>query len=420
MSLKIIELRAENFKRLKAVEIKPDGSLVIIHGKNAAGKSSVLDAIWAAVGGKKAVPPKPIREGEDNCEIHLDLGDYIVTRVFTENHTYLTVKNADGAKISNPQALLDSMIASIAFDPLEFSRMSPKEQAANLALVAKVDFDELNEQKAAAYDTRTDVNREVKRLTSVVAEMKASDSDIASKEPLEEVPVDELILELECARNQHLGFHTDKRKLEELKKSLIEKSKELVIAKDLVSRLEREIIEGQEIWDTIQEDLNGREKKLADMQAIQQKISEADSIKEHNRAVKDYKHTRHEHYKKCREADSLTDQIQEIDKKKTELVAAADLPVSDLTFDESGVFYHGVPFEQCSGSEQLKVSTAIAVGFNPKLRVIRINDGSLLDKENLAVLEEIAKAQDFQIWIERVDEGADGAGILIEDGQVVK
>ena len=38
-------------KRLKAVDITPDGTLQIITGRNAQGKTSVLDAIWLALGG---------------------------------------------------------------------------------------------------------------------------------------------------------------------------------------------------------------------------------------------------------------------------------------------------------------------------------------------------------------------------------
>ena len=43
--MKIVELRAENVKKLRAVQIKPDGSLVVIGGQNGAGKTSVLDSI---------------------------------------------------------------------------------------------------------------------------------------------------------------------------------------------------------------------------------------------------------------------------------------------------------------------------------------------------------------------------------------
>ena len=80
--MKIISLQAENIKRLVAVHIEPDGSLVQITGKNGAGKTSVLDSIWWALGGTKPHQPQPIRKGQDNAVIELDLGEYIVRREF--------------------------------------------------------------------------------------------------------------------------------------------------------------------------------------------------------------------------------------------------------------------------------------------------------------------------------------------------
>ena len=60
--MKIVELRAENVKRLKAVEITPDGTLQVIGGRNAQGKSSVLDAIWLALAEK-------VRDGMHTVEM---------------------------------------------------------------------------------------------------------------------------------------------------------------------------------------------------------------------------------------------------------------------------------------------------------------------------------------------------------------
>ena len=54
---KILKLTAENLLRLKAVEITPDGELVVVGGRNAQGKTSVLDAIEMALGGKRKIPP---------------------------------------------------------------------------------------------------------------------------------------------------------------------------------------------------------------------------------------------------------------------------------------------------------------------------------------------------------------------------
>jgi len=63
------------------------------------------------------------------------------------------------------------------------------------------------------------------------------------------------------------------------------------------------------------------------------------------------------------------------------------------------------------------VSAAIGMALNPRLKVMRIQDGSLLDGENLETLAEMARAKGFQIWIERVGGGDPGA-IVIEDGSV--
>ena len=82
--MKIIRLTAENVKRLRAVEITPDGTLQVVTGRNAQGKSSVLDAIWLALGGGTAArdTPRPVRDGEERASVTLDLGDLTVTRTW--------------------------------------------------------------------------------------------------------------------------------------------------------------------------------------------------------------------------------------------------------------------------------------------------------------------------------------------------
>ena len=60
---------------------------------------------------------------------------------------------------------------------------------------------------------------------------------------------------------------------------------------------------------------------------------------------------------------------------------------------------------------------AIAMAANPKLRVIRVQDGSLLDEEAMRILAEMAQAADYQVWIEVVQSGR-SAAIVIEDGAV--
>ena len=110
--MKIVQLQAENVKRLKAVEIKPDGSLVVVRGENGEGKTSLLDSIAMAFGGKNAQPAMPIRRGEDHARVCVELEDMIVERRWTaDDKTYLEVRSKEGAKFPSPQAMLDKLKA---------------------------------------------------------------------------------------------------------------------------------------------------------------------------------------------------------------------------------------------------------------------------------------------------------------------
>src|SRR5687768_3763150 len=111
--LHIVQLSAENIKRIVAVSITPTGALVEITGRNGSGKTSCLDSIWWALGGAGALQKAPIRKGQDKAMIRLDLGDYVVTRKFArvegeEFTTSLSVENAEGGKLTKEQTLLNS------------------------------------------------------------------------------------------------------------------------------------------------------------------------------------------------------------------------------------------------------------------------------------------------------------------------
>jgi predicted ABC-type transport system involved in lysophospholipase L1 biosynthesis ATPase subunit len=103
---------------------------------------------------------------------------------------------------------------------------------------------------------------------------------------------------------------------------------------------------------------------------------------------------------------------------KADVQKNAKFPVADLGFGDGEVIYKGLPLSQASDAEQLRVAVAIAMAANPKLRVIRVRDGSLLDSGGLALLEDLAKERDFQVWVETVSEDKN-IGVHIEDGTVV-
>jgi hypothetical protein len=62
---------------------------------------------------------------------------------------------------------------------------------------------------------------------------------------------------------------------------------------------------------------------------------------------------------------------------------------------------------------------AVAMGLaaNPRLKVLLVRDGSLLDEDSLRLVATMAAEADAQVWLERVGEGAE-CSVVIEEGHV--
>ncbi len=118
-----------------------------------------------------------------------------------------------------------------------------------------------------------------------------------------------------------------------------------------------------------------------------------------------------------RKSEELTRKIEEIDAAKAKTLGEAKFPIQGLAFDENAVTFRGLPFDQASSAEQLAVSVAMGLALNPKLKVLLIRDGSLLDEESLALVARMADEAKAQVWIERVGDGAE-CSVVIEDGQL--
>jgi len=440
--MKIIRLVSENFKKLKLVEITPKGDIVTIAGRNAQGKSAVLDSIWAALAGKSAIPSQPIHTGCDRARIELDLGAITVERRFTASGTTVTVTNAEGASYKSPQKMLDDLLGSLSFDPLQFSRMDARTQYATLRNLVKldVDIDALDAANKADYDARTEINRQTKQLTA-----RAEAIAVVAAEPVDEVylldaiekagQVNADIQKRQQNRDKALQTVSDLAVKQQKARDKVTPARER--AAERISELERQIR-------TIREEMEAEVSGL--MTEAQDAVDEADALKARLaaapplptpvvisdlRAQLDAARVANAAVARLRERDALLLESQQSEaiaqgytaamaareKQKSEAIAAAGMPVPDLSFGDGAVLYRGLPFDQASSAEQLRVSTSIAMALNPKLRVIRIKDGGLLDDDGLKSLAEMAEKHDYQVWLETV-KSDDPAAIVMEDGEV--
>ena len=417
--MKIIRLSASNVKRLRAIEITPDGNDIVLGGKNEQGKTSILDAIQMALGGKGAVPKQPVRKGEERAEIIAELDDLIVKRTFTAaGGTSLSVSSKDGAVYKSPQAMLDKLVGSLSFDPMAFATAKPAEQSEALRKLVGIDFAALDEERRGLYEERTAVNREGK---SLAAQFEAA--PLHADAPEAEVSAAEIARELEAARGHNAGIDQANEDLIDMAEDLASKDAEIDDAEQQIAALKKQLetLRGQR--EVMQIELDNADSRCAQMQPIDLTPiqSRLDTAEDDNRRVRDNA-ARADLEKRLEakraESRSLSGQIDAIDAKKQADIAAADLPLPGLGLHENGyVTLDEIPFDQCSHAQRLRASVAMGLAMNPKLRVLLVRDGAYLDTDSLRLVAEMAAEHDAQVWIERVGEGEE-VGVVIEDGSV--
>lgn len=408
---RIVELRATNFKKLKAVRIRPDGSTVVLGGPNGAGKSSVLDAIQAALAGAAGIPPDPLRHGAEKGEVTLDLGDLVVKRTFTEAGTSLFVLSKDGARYDSPQKLLDGLIGQLTFDPLAFARMKPKEQFEELRRITGLDFKEVDAQRKKTFDERTMVTRELKALQARLAaapEVEAPDEEISTltlgrelQEALDFDRANQKTREQLVRASEHVGalrsqLAAIEAAIEETKSKISEAATTEAQIKSVVAALKEPNIAG------LKNTLGTAEQTNRLVRAKKERAALAGAVT-----------------KKAEEVEGLTSTLSLLDHEKDEALKKVALPVAGLGLDleNERVTFAGVPLEQASQGETLRISVALALATNPRLKIPLVRDGSHLDETNLALLASMAEAAGAQVWIERVGKGEE-VKVVIEDGEV--
>lgn len=413
--MKILSLKAENVKRLVAVEIKPGKNVVEIAGKNGAGKSSVIDSIAYAIGGKNLCPAKPIREGRKNASVCVDIGDFVVERTWkASGSTSLKVKTRDGLPCKAPQQILDGLVGSLTFDPLAFSNMKAAEQRETMigflgirAALEKCDADlkQLRSDKHAA-------SASVRRLD---AEIDAAE-DVPADTPDNPVDMADLQKQLRAAT-------TTNSTIDAARRSLSSKTMEIQGKRYAISSLQLQIEREKKIVKVLESDLANIQQQVKDLgdpvdtDAIHDAMASAnqtnEAVAEKQRVAK----LRAECDKVEKEQSELDAQIEERLEERERLMTEATYPIKGLGFDEDGVTFDGQPWEQLSQALRLRISVAMGMALNPNLKVLLVRDGSLLDDDSYRALQDAVTRNDYQLWIERVGAGSETA-IVIEDGKV--
>jgi hypothetical protein len=421
---RILRLEAENVKRLKAVSLDFTGqSLVQIRGKNKAGKSSTLDSIAYALGGKRIHPPDLIRVGQSYARVLLETDLLVVERKWRrtesgEIDTHVDVRSKDGAaQFRSPQTMLDALTSRF-WDPIAWINLPGPKQAEVLRDLIGVDFALLDGTRQKHYEKRTEINRELLALKKRLEAMP-----LFTMEP---TPVDVTALLAERSTNAAaVAEHKERaRDLTAKKTSAAEhlakanakvKEAEAALSAAYAARVKAEEAECQaaeavEKFTAVAAPVDRSaelDPKIAGATEQNMKVARFKELSELKTATA------------AAEASSNaeTSAIEAIDKQVSDAIKQAQFPVAGLGFTSAGVTLNGLPLSQASQAEAITLACAIGFALSPELRVLLVRQGSLIDEDGVRLLGELAEKHDGQIILESV--GSAGVGILIVDGEVL-
>jgi len=453
-SVKIIEFRGRAIKALKAVQIKPgDKPVVKLTGRNRQGKSSILDAIWMALGGKSCIPSKPIRDGAEEAEAYLDLGEFTVSRKITRGGEYLQVQTKDGFKASKPQEFLSSRLGNRARNPLQFMALKPDEQVKALQGMVKIQVDPkkfesitglpikgidfesdpvavLDQAYKHLYQQRTEINREVARIEGVLKTIIAQIPP--GSENVQPVSAVELFKE-------RSALNAEKEANDKKRTALESEQTKLLSLGELAERIHNEVIDLQQQIAKLQEQRAGIIAEYQDLEGaiagasigvaqlvdpdftdIDARIAGVDEANRIANLIKQHESESLLHGQTVDRALTLSNNLTMLKLYKTELISASGLPVPGLGFENGEVTFNGFPLSQASTREQIEISCAICAAENPAIGILTVDIGfAELDKEGQEALTDFARDRDLQIWITKVSEEPEAEGFHIYSGEVV-
>lgn len=410
-SIKINKLEIENVKRIKAVKIEPTANgLTIVGGNNNQGKTSVLDSIAWALGGEKYRPSQAQREGSAiPPTLHIVMSNGLVVERKGKNSS-LKVTDPTGNKAG--QQLLNEFVEQLALDLPKFMESSGKEKAQTLLKIIGVgdQLEVLDGKEKELYNNRLSIGQIADRKKKF-----ADEQPYYPEAPKELISPSELIRQQQeiLARN---GENQRKREqVEKYKSSVFFIRQSVDSMREQLEQEEQKLKEAEEnlriaqmnASDLQDESTAELEASLADIEEINRKVrANMDKDKAEDEAL-DYKN----------QYNALTTEIDKTRRAKTELLQSAELPLPELSVKDGELIYKGQQWDNMSGSDRLKVSTAIVRKLNPKCGFVLLDKLEQMDLNTLQEFGQWLEQEGLQAIATRVSTGGE-CSIIIEDGYV--
>ena len=407
--VKINTLELENIKRIRAIRIEPSqNGLTVIGGRNNQGKTSVLDAIAWALGGNKYRPSQAHREGSlvpPHLKIQLSNGLVVERRGKNSD-----LKVTDPAGNRSGQQLLDEFIEQLALDLPKFLHASDREKAETLLRIIGVGdrLEELERAEVQLYNQRHAIGQMADRKAKFARELPQWD-DV----PEEPVSASELIRQQQAilARN---GENQRKRA------RAAELEQQVQTMQERVDSLARQLQEASEQCAAAMRDLETAQKSAQDLQdestaQLEQNIRNIETLNVKIRANLDKEKAEDDACQYREQYDSLSREIDRVRTARIDLLHNAPLPLPGLSVENHVLTYNGQQWDNMSGSDQLRVATAIVRRLNPECGFVLLDKLEQMDTQTLEEFGAWLEQEGLQAIATRVSTG-DECSIIIEDG----
>ena len=464
---KITGFSVQDFKRVKLVEIQPtENGLTILGGRNAQGKSSCLDAIAYALGGE-AFRPSDVNnhESESNAAIKVEINGLTVER--TGKNAALKITDARGMR--GNQTLLNDIVGKFALDLGSFMRASDTDKAKLLLKMfpeLEANLAELKKQADEIRASRADNNRDRKRLQAQFDAMPNF-----PEAPAQEINIGDLTDELQKVTEEENAAATAKRNLQKLidesarleielntkkreeearhaasnhleveygsaateliqeferrKKELKQKfadranqlANEILVIFNEQEKLKNQIANLEEEEQILSSELENKPDYTAVKAEIMTRMQQADETNRQIRANAERAKVYDQMVEVANVTARQTREVEDIENRRTALLQNAKLPLPELSITEDGeLLYRGQKWDCMSGSERLKVATAICMKSKPGCGFVLIDGLEAMDAQTLAEFAEFLTEQNMQGIGTIV--GENSATVIIEDGMV--
>ena len=412
MTVKINKLEIENVKRVKAVTIEPTSNgLTILGGNNNQGKTSVLDAIAWALGGNKYKPSKPARDGSMNPPtLRLELSNGLIVERKGKNSD-LKVTDPSGQKAG--QQLLDSFVEELALNLPKFIESSAKDKANTLLQIIGVGEKlwELDRKEEKLYNER--------RTIGQIADQKkkfADEQPQYPEAPNELVSISDLIYEQQEILTRN-GENARKRQNRE---NIVN---EMHLSEARLKQLKEQLAQEEATHDKLMGDYVEANKSVEDLEdesteEIENSIANIEEINRKVRANLDKEKAEEDAKQYKSQYDNLSAEIQKVRDERTSLLDSADLPLPGLSVEDGELVFEGQKWDNMSGSQQLRVSTAIVRKLKPECGFVLLDKLEQMDIPTLNEFGKWLESEGLQAIATRVSSGEE-CQIIIEDGYVV-